>query len=930
LAYLAEEISSKLSINTCKCLLSKNVLNIPQSVERILEFHPPPFSLVFELEIRSVLYPAPTVTVVITFGVSVTIDYAIVLDTKGIREAITEKNPIKALNSFAFRDTFDGVDTPLVVFEASVTASVEVSAVIVKVGVSGGITIIIGIDFYDPNPTTSGGLIRPFELISISPNPLDWFEITINAYVTLSAYVQVGIFLGFIEIVLFELKKEFIFVIIDSLTITPSLVDRLATIGATGIVTVAVLSGPITCKHMDGGSGDETVQCWESNVEYPVIAYFEGVRSLQSSSDGSAQGRRLELSIQSSENVMILDCIESETDCSMQERIELRYDQCQINGGELKISGGEVIASGPVKFRSGTLISGEIYMPVPSQDFLVTQVGRDCNAEWILHGDTSLIIMGSQLEPGCQVVAHGSELDSELRIDLALAASQTCAENSVLVDLDDADTNEPRGRVFLDGVEKVRFNSMLYNDILIYGRMDCHDNIHVMQTSETVKSVDIQTFSGDDTIVIGKKGFPYESFIHADIIIDSGDGLRDTIIVYDGSSNTKNQKVSFSSIEGIQFGSNENRTFTYTNTEFMDLTLGEVVDVDVIATETRFDLTIRYSNTNSNNITSASTSGPLNIISEGDSNEKIVVTNAVGGVFIDLGEGEHVIEISETLGTIYIITDGSGGIEISESISITHTQGKVDLNLGPAVHAIDVKNTSPGTWSDIENTQHKWGGDVRITCEAGSNEIDVSNIGGDLFVQTGGGGDDVVHVFSVLGDLTITCLDTGNDHIEVDHASGDKTIMTNLGNDIIIIRDNATVSTTVDAALFKRERSLLSSSYLNISGGSGDDLVQIFGLRFGTIATVLGGGGNDTLKIDGRCGESYNTLPIQNTLDGTSLYWNGGADEGDDDIVDMYFVSAGNTQLNLLGDNLGHNYVTLRCADIACVILSRDTFLANM
>lgn len=870
-----------------------------QTDSRILEFHPPPFTLIFELEIRSVLYPAPTVTVVITFGVSVTIDYAIVLDTKGIREAITEKNPIKALNSFAFRDTFDGVDTPLVVFEASVTASVEVSAVIVKVGVSGGITITIEIDFYDPNPTTSGGLVRPFELISISPNPLDWFEITINAYVRLSAYIQVGIFLGFIEIVLFELKQEFVFVIVDALTITPSLTDRVATIGATGTVTISALNGPITCKHMDGGSGDETVQCWESNVEFPVIGYFEGVRDLDVSGEGSGQDRRLELSTQSSD-VMIIDCIESVIDCSVQERIELRYKQCNIYGDELKIGGEEVNAlEGPVKFRSGTLVSGEIYMPDPPQDFLVTQVGRDCNAEWILHGDTSLTIMGSQLGPGCKVVAYGGALDTELRIDLELIAGQSCVTNSVEIELDDGD--EPRGRVFLGGVEKVRFNSLVYNDIFIDGRNECQDDVRVNQTSITVKSVAITTYGGDDTIVIGTESKPYENVIHADIIIDAGDGLGDKAIVHDGSSNNKNQIISMLSIAGIQFGSNENRTFTYKNTEFLNLTLGEVVDVNVTATETGVDLTIRYNNLNFNNIHSASTNGPLNIISEGDSKEHIVVANAAGGVFIDLGDGEHDIEISDALGAVLITTEGGP----NETISITNTNGNIDLILGPAVHVIDVSNTSPGTWKDINNLSYDWDGDVSITT---------------------GGGDGIVNVFSVEGDLTITCLDTGNDSIEVDHAFGDQTIATYAGDDSIIIRHNATVASTSDemdaAALFKRGRLLLSSSYfLNISAGAGNDTVKIFGLQFGTNATVLGGSGNDTLKLDGRDQESYNSL------DGTSVIWNGGLDE---DHVDMYFVSAGNTGLTLLGDKYGPNYATLRCADIACIILSRDTFLANM
>lgn len=136
-----------------------------------------------------------------------TLDYAIVLDSNGIREAMQEKKPIKALNSFAFRDSFDGVDTPVMVFEINVAASVSVSAVIVKIGVSGGITIVIEFDFYDPNPATLGGLIRPFELISISPNPLDWFEVTIRAYARISFYVQAGIFLGLFDIILYEYSE---------------------------------------------------------------------------------------------------------------------------------------------------------------------------------------------------------------------------------------------------------------------------------------------------------------------------------------------------------------------------------------------------------------------------------------------------------------------------------------------------------------------------------------------------------------------------------------------------------------------------------------------------------------------------------------------------------------------------------------------------
>ena len=91
---------------------------------------------------------------------SASVEYALVLDSKGIREAVMERNPLKALNSFAIRDIIDGVDSPLIIMEASVRATIDVSAIFVKVGVSGGVTIRVEIDLFDPYPETSGGLVR--------------------------------------------------------------------------------------------------------------------------------------------------------------------------------------------------------------------------------------------------------------------------------------------------------------------------------------------------------------------------------------------------------------------------------------------------------------------------------------------------------------------------------------------------------------------------------------------------------------------------------------------------------------------------------------------------------------------------------------------------------------------------------------------------
>ena len=52
----------------------------------------------------------------------------------------------------------------MIVFEATVYAGVEVSAAIVKVGVTGGITVKVEVDIFDPWPETSGGLVYPFEV----------------------------------------------------------------------------------------------------------------------------------------------------------------------------------------------------------------------------------------------------------------------------------------------------------------------------------------------------------------------------------------------------------------------------------------------------------------------------------------------------------------------------------------------------------------------------------------------------------------------------------------------------------------------------------------------------------------------------------------------------------------------------------------------
>jgi hypothetical protein len=108
---------------------------------------------------------------------------------------------------------------------------------------------------------------------------------------------------------------------------------------------------------------------------------------------------------------------------------------------------------------------------------------------------------------------------------------------------------------------------------------------------------------------------------------------------------------------------------------------------------------------------------------------------------------------------------------------------------------------------------------------------------------------------------------------------------------------------------------------LTIDGGAGNDVFSVWSLYGGTTTVLKGGIGNDTLKIDGRASEGQGS-----TIDNTVIAWSGGLD---DDTLETYFVSNGTTTLNIFEDP-GINIMRLDCADVACYVLSRENFLANI
>lgn len=92
-----------------------------------MDFRPPDVTFAFSYEQKILIWTPPNVFLKLGFEVSVTVDFAVVFDSKGIREAVEQKKPEKALKSFGIRDTIDGVDTPIVTLSITVYAGIEVS-----------------------------------------------------------------------------------------------------------------------------------------------------------------------------------------------------------------------------------------------------------------------------------------------------------------------------------------------------------------------------------------------------------------------------------------------------------------------------------------------------------------------------------------------------------------------------------------------------------------------------------------------------------------------------------------------------------------------------------------------------------------------------------------------------------------------------------
>jgi len=517
------------------------------TLQSLVEFTPPEITFGFYKDFDFLLFPSPTVTLGAYFEFSARFKYGLAMDTKGIREAIEQDEPLKALNSFALMDKFDGIDEPLLTITAAVGFEVGVSAIIARVSVSGGIRIDATIDLYDPYPDTSEGLVRPYEMLSVSLNPIDWLEFSISMNLELAVSIQVGIFWWIFEFILYEYKKTWSIQLVAGSENKPD--QPLAIVDCNTETREMTLQDPgqleLSCTGLEGEVGDETIECLldkPETKEDPIqnCPKVSKVISAPSSGIGSLVLRNIKthMDIKSFGNVG---------------RLELDYASTSKVDGNLVLieKSNATVGSSIVNFASVT--SGSLILPNPELPYLKTSFAGQCNSKWLLKGYTDLEVKAAQIDSNCHVTAPGGVGASDLVIDFAPPKESSCTDgNHITVTKDGDDTLVTIVKAGTTANAQIKVGKNFNNiDIKM---TNCKDTVEIFKTSDSKGTVSVSTHDGDDTVNVGDRNSGTDQ-IYKKVVVHGGNG-KDTLIVDDsaGLREKPNGELRSQTLSGILNG----------------------------------------------------------------------------------------------------------------------------------------------------------------------------------------------------------------------------------------------------------------------------------------------------------------------------------------------------------------------------------------
>ena len=770
----------------------------------------------------------------------------------------------------------------------------------------------VTVDFYDPYPETSGGLVRPYELFSFSKNPIDWFEFGLKISLLLYVKFEVRIKVWGVKIILYEFYEEHEEVLLDLGPFAPGATKRIVECGADGTM---LLKNPTDSEELKciglGGGGAETIECNKGDA----IMTCRNVESVQAEQSSASTN-------------IVLFGIQSEVDLSgftMMATLKLDYRR----------SGGTIIADGLITIdgtgsQLGTfrnIFSNPpnavfIDFPEPENDDLETSIGADCNTVWNLNGYSNLVVYALDIMSGCLITATGGLKRATLVLDFTpFWNTNSCSNGSQIVTVEKDGDNTKFTVENPTSTNTILVGSNFKNFIL--DMSDCNDVVNIMNmTSEQAGSVSVNLNDGDDQITIGNGLFSLTNSIKKNVYVYGGDG-QDTIIVNDGLFGPTTRQGLLNAYALQKLTGSASNSINFEEMEHVRLNLsGKASYNDLTVATTPEDSSTTIS------VVGASSMDPFaNVInvfdSQGDltieagyGDNHIAVYNVEGGLTATAMGGDNIITVEDVRDDV-VMAAGAG----SDTITISNTGGSLTLNAGGGDNTIliddtvgAINNLESGDGEDTITISNTGGslfmdtGSTNMAAGAGSDTITISNTGantGGSLTLNAGGGNNTISIDDTVGAIDSLTSGDGEDIITVHETRGNITLMSGGGDDNLLIYDSYGQSITVYA-------------------GAGNDDINFTGMAENLLANFYGDEGNDRIDFDGRGGTNDGTV---NTFDGSTLRWSGGDGR---DTAKIIFTSFGTTTYELFEDTLDENKLIVECADFDCNLLSRENFLANI
>jgi hypothetical protein len=278
--------------------------------------------------------------------------------------------------------------------------SINANAIFLEVGLTATVGFVATADIFDPFPDTSGGLVRPYELITYQGlNPINWFEFTLSIYFELEMYLRVQIWLIFDTIVVYEISYSIREELIEPLDIRPPPVTPIAEVqdGELQLSDSARSEAEtfgLECFSQDGTLGDETIECSIGEK----FATGEGVTSLSFS---AALSSRTDLAFTAIQSPIVLGDVKSLT---------LDYSSSGttiLSTGAIAI-GATSIQAGIVSVQFTSIEEATLTLPFPEVQDLTTTLS-DCKYTYNFNGHTNVIIEVDTILAGCKIEATGGE-----------------------------------------------------------------------------------------------------------------------------------------------------------------------------------------------------------------------------------------------------------------------------------------------------------------------------------------------------------------------------------------------------------------------------------------------------------------------------------------------------------------------------------------